>query len=101
MGIQVLYGVHVDSIKDPFISVVSEVGDAFKTAGVPGRFLVDVFPALKYIPSWMPGAGFQRWADHYRAASRRILDEPFEYVWGLHVRAVHTLFFARIDFTGL
>jgi hypothetical protein len=93
MGIQVVYGVHVNSIDDPFICDASEVGDALNTAGIPGRFLVDVFSALKYIPRWMPGAGFQRWADHYRAASRKVLDEPFEYVWSLHVS--RTIYFDR------
>lgn len=26
----------------------------------PGRFLVETFPFLRYVPEWFPGAGFQR-----------------------------------------
>ncbi|KAF9526837.1 cytochrome P450 [Crepidotus variabilis] len=32
---------------------------AINKAGIPGKFLADVMPMLKYVPEWMPGAGFQ------------------------------------------
>ena len=27
---------------------------------IPGAFLVDIIPILKYVPEWFPGARFQR-----------------------------------------
>lgn len=42
-------------------------------AMVPGRFLVETISWLKYIPGWVPGAGFQRkakaWNESYQKAS--------------------------------
>ncbi|RXW14495.1 hypothetical protein EST38_g11359 [Candolleomyces aberdarensis] len=32
----------------------------FADAVVPGRYLVNIFPSLKHVPSWFPGAGFKR-----------------------------------------
>ena len=29
-------------------------------ATIPGRFLVNHLPILRYVPSWFPGAGFKR-----------------------------------------
>ena len=33
-----------------------EAGDAF----VPGRYWVEFFPFLRFVPAWVPGAGFQK-----------------------------------------
>ncbi|GJJ14351.1 hypothetical protein Clacol_008615 [Clathrus columnatus] len=37
----------------------------FSTAAVPGNFLANFFPALKYLPRWMPGAGFLKKAEEW------------------------------------
>ncbi|KAF6744930.1 cytochrome P450 [Ephemerocybe angulata] len=87
LGIAILYGVDVKSVHDPFISDALLIGDAFKAAGVPGKFLVETLPFLRYVPSWVPGAGFQRWASYYREASLRLLNNPFQFVWNRHKAA--------------
>lgn len=83
---QIVYGVEVKGMHDPFISDALEIAQAFKDAGVPGKFLVESLPFLKHLPAWLPGAGFQRWAEHYRQATRRAVDTPFESIWKAHVR---------------
>jgi hypothetical protein len=35
-------------------------------AGHPGAFLVDIFPIMKIIPKWFPGAGWKRKAAVWR-----------------------------------
>lgn len=35
---------------------------------------------MKYVPAWMPGAGFQRWARDAKAAFYKLTREPFEAV---------------------
>lgn len=45
---------------------------------IPGKFLVDVFPWLKYVPEWFPGAGFQRQGREWKALWRRFTDVMFE-----------------------
>lgn len=39
-----------------------------------GVYLVDVIPALKYIPAWFPGAGFKRHAAEWK----KLVDDMFE-----------------------
>ncbi|KAJ2911840.1 hypothetical protein MD484_g8575, partial [Candolleomyces efflorescens] len=77
LGIEIIYGVEFSKIDEAFIRDVLSLGKAFKLAAVPGRFWVENLPFLKYIPSWMPGAMFRRWAIEYREVSRRILNDPF------------------------
>jgi len=48
-------------------------------AVVPGTYLVDTFPILKYIPDWMPLARFKRVARDARQASIAMVEMPFEY----------------------
>ena len=38
------------------------------------RFLVDSFPFLKYIPEWMPGAGFKRKAREWSRISQALFE---------------------------
>ena len=50
----------------------------FSEAVVPGRFLVNLFPSLKHVPSWFPGAGFQRFLGNLARISFMTLYPPFE-----------------------
>lgn len=45
---------------------------------IPGRYLVNYFPILRYVPSWLPGAGFKK---HFRSMgemSYQTLHTPFQ-----------------------
>ncbi|KAJ7263551.1 cytochrome P450 [Mycena rebaudengoi] len=37
----------------------------------------DMFPALKYVPKWFPGAEFQRKAEEWRKLARAMVDVPY------------------------
>ena len=73
----ITYGLEVQSDNDPYVEVSENAVHAVQTAAVPGAFLVDLFPALKYIPEWMPGAGFQKWARQGRECFRKAIEVPF------------------------
>lgn len=45
--------------------------ETFTKVTTPGAFIVDVFPLLRYLPEWFPGAGFRRSA---RIWKRELLD---------------------------
>ncbi|KAJ2926936.1 hypothetical protein H1R20_g10147, partial [Candolleomyces eurysporus] len=75
----IAYGFDPKSKDDPYISTALEVNYAFQTAILPGAFLVDRIPLLKYVPGWMPGAGFKRWAEYYRQATYSAQDRPFNF----------------------
>jgi len=52
------------------------------TALVPGKFLADAIPILRYIPDWFPGAGFKALAKEARDKYEISLDGPMEHVKG-------------------
>ncbi|KAJ7063526.1 cytochrome P450 [Mycena amicta] len=73
----IAYGIDVKATDDPYVSLANQAVDGLVTAIVPGRFLVDSIPLLKYVPAWFPGAGFQRQASEWRALSRDMLEKPY------------------------
>ncbi|KAI0060162.1 cytochrome P450 [Artomyces pyxidatus] len=77
---KIAYGHTVKSVDELYVRLAEEAGIDTVTAVSPGAMLVDFFPVLKYIPSWMPGAGFKRHALGTRAKVRRMLDAPFQMV---------------------
>ena len=74
------YGITVQESDDPYISIAEEAFEGIAEAGIPGAFLVDIFPILKYVPSWFPGAGFQKKAAHWREAINTMAEKPFLHV---------------------
>ena len=74
------YGIAVQESDDPYISIAEEVLNGVAEAGIPGTFLVDLFPILKYVPSWFPGAGFQKKAARWRELGDRMAEKPFRHV---------------------
>ena len=77
---KIVYGVDVQESDDPYISMAEEVLNGLAEAGIPGAFWVDIFPALKYVPSWFPGAGFQKKAARWREAINIMAENPFRHV---------------------
>ncbi|KDR79209.1 hypothetical protein GALMADRAFT_137092 [Galerina marginata CBS 339.88] len=76
----VAYGISVKESDDPYISNAEGALMGLAEAGVPGTFLVDLIPILKYVPTWFPGAGFQRKAARWRAMNADVAEKPFKYV---------------------
>ena len=84
------YGIAVQESDDPYILIAEETMSGISDAGIPGAFLVDMFPALKYVPSWFPGAGFQKKAARWREVTNTMAEKPFRYV---QEQLVQVLFF--------
>jgi hypothetical protein len=72
----IAYGIHVLPENDPYISAADK-GVAIMVANKTSAFLVDAIPVLKYLPSWVPGAGFKRFAWESRKLSNEVLESPF------------------------
>ncbi|KAJ6571315.1 cytochrome P450 [Mycena capillaripes] len=73
----VAYGIDVLPSEDPYVSLAYEAVETLSNAGVPGKYLVDSLPILKYVPSWFPGASFKRDAEEWKKLSQRLADMPF------------------------
>ena len=74
------YGISVQESDDPYISIAEEALNGAAQAGIPGAFWVDFLPLLKYVPSWFPGAGFQKKAARWRRAINAMTENPFSHV---------------------
>ena len=74
------YGIAVQESDDPYISIAEEAINGASGASIPGAFWVDLFPILKYIPSWFPGAGFQKKAAGWRESINTMAEKPFRHV---------------------
>ena len=74
------YGIAVEESDDPYISIAEEVLNGISEVAIPGSFLVDLFPILKYVPSWLPGAGFQKKAARWKEGIHIMADKPFCHV---------------------
>ncbi|KIP07825.1 hypothetical protein PHLGIDRAFT_29862 [Phlebiopsis gigantea 11061_1 CR5-6] len=80
LSLSIAYGIETQEENDPYIMHAERTLEAANAAMVPGAFLVDVFPALKYIPEWMPGASFKTKARIWKYSSLWTLNTPWEVV---------------------
>ena len=63
-----------------YIRMSGEVMSGISHAQVPGNFWVEFLPFLRYIPSWVPGAGFKRFIEKHTKLTKQMLDIPFDTV---------------------
>ncbi|PPQ99410.1 hypothetical protein CVT24_005397 [Panaeolus cyanescens] len=76
-----VYGVQIeDSDKDPHVDTIAAALGGLAKAGVPGSYLVDHIPILKYYPGWLPGGGFQKDGAEGREATERYAVQTFNQV---------------------
>jgi len=76
--ISVTYGIDVLPKNDPYIATAENAIQPLFVAAIPGTFLVDTFPWLKYVPDWMPFAGFKRKAKEWRKLAMAMVENPYK-----------------------
>ncbi|GJJ11026.1 hypothetical protein Clacol_005257 [Clathrus columnatus] len=95
--IEVTYGIQTKSEEDPFIVLSETTMQRVVEVGIPGTFLVDLFPICKrfsefpnedlanswnylvrYIPLWFPGANFLRESYQIRRNVTEMLNRPVD-----------------------
>lgn len=82
---------------DPLVDLAHVANSQLSMATAPGIYYVDFVPlskllarssmskdtntfTVKYIPSWLPGAGFKRKAKKYAVVLRDLVETPHNYV---------------------
>ncbi|KAJ8521448.1 hypothetical protein ONZ45_g1855 [Pleurotus djamor] len=75
--LNISYGHQVSEKGDEYVALADRALTGLQTAGLFGTYLVDYVPALKYVPAWMPGAGFQRQAREWRRHTVEMATQPF------------------------
>ncbi|KAJ8468347.1 hypothetical protein ONZ45_g17274 [Pleurotus djamor] len=78
--IEICYGHHVADQGDEYVTLADEALAGVNRCAIFGSYMVDYIPWLKYVPSWMPGAGFKREAKQSRHLSQKMLNYPFDMV---------------------
>ena len=71
------YCIYIQPYDDPYIKIAEEAVAATIEHLIPGAFLVDAIPILKYVPEWFPGAKFQSKAAMMREQATRIRNATF------------------------
>ncbi|KAJ7444839.1 cytochrome P450 [Mycena latifolia] len=78
--LRLTYGYTVQPEHDPIVALVNSVMDEFSASSAPGAFMVDLLPMLKYVPAWVPGAGFQHKAKEWGNHLSEMIERPFQLV---------------------
>jgi len=76
----VVYGHRVTSSSDETLVLAENCVNilANEIASGGGLWPVDIFPALKHLPEWMPGAGFKRKAAVWKAKMLEFVNKPYD-----------------------
>ncbi|KAI0352615.1 CyP450 monooxygenase [Trametes cingulata] len=77
--LKVLYDIDVKDEDDEHIKMMEAAFEAIKLA-TPGQFAVELFPFLRHVPPWFPGAGFQKLFAACKAANDHLKHVPFDEV---------------------
>ncbi|KAH7253445.1 cytochrome P450 [Fusarium solani] len=79
--LKIAYGYTAEPFKDDvLVSMAGDAMDKFARAGVPGAFMVDMMPFLRYLPDWVPGTGWKRTARQWEAELHNVTEKPYAFV---------------------
>lgn len=78
--LKVVYDYNIQPFEnDPLVDLVDEAMEQFSEATIPGRWMVDIFPFLEHVPSWVPGTGFQNTAAAWKKTLMDVANIPYDY----------------------
>jgi hypothetical protein len=92
--LKIAYGWTVTSNEDPLVSRMKKAFRISEEMVQPGKWLVEIFPLLRFVPAWMPGAGFKRKAIKARQHLAGMEGVPFK--WAKE-QIVRDSFFTDLD----
>ena len=75
---RISYGIELQQANDKYFAMIKRLAEVGETVAVPGRFLVEALPWLRFVPGWLPGAEFKR----YAAAAKRDILHTVDYLFG-------------------
>ena len=76
---KITYDLDVD-IDSDYLFLVGKALEYLSPTRVPGAFWVEFLPFLRYIPPWVPGAHFKKWAERCTPVVNRMVDQAFDSV---------------------
>ncbi|KAF5367916.1 hypothetical protein D9758_004438 [Tetrapyrgos nigripes] len=80
LALRITFGYNARTHNDKFITALKTYMHAFSLSASPNKFMVNHFPILRYVPEWLPGAGFKKVARRWAPLYGLYQDPPFEFV---------------------
>ncbi|KIM56981.1 hypothetical protein SCLCIDRAFT_192356 [Scleroderma citrinum Foug A] len=77
--LRITYGYKTVERDDPLVDLGHLSNSQLSLSTLPGGYFVDILPIMKYIPSWLPGAGFRMKSKQYAAVTRDSVEIPYDY----------------------
>ncbi|KAK7453206.1 hypothetical protein VKT23_011886 [Stygiomarasmius scandens] len=77
--LDIVYGYSVKGNNDPLVVRAEETMDHFSQATTPGAYMVEIIPAMRFIPEWLPGGRFKKIAREWGLHLRGTVEMPFEF----------------------
>ncbi|KAI1202017.1 cytochrome protein [Nemania serpens] len=78
--LKIVYGYTVDPHEpDPLVQVVDAAMARFGQVFAVGAWLVDIIPALLYVPEWVPGTGWKQVAKNWGAEIITAVETPLKF----------------------
>ncbi|KAI1792474.1 cytochrome P450 [Ganoderma leucocontextum] len=75
--LKVVYGVGLTDDHDKYAAAFNVSAEGIAQGLVPGKYIVDLLPFLKYVPKWVPGFAWQADFERWRAAVHSVRNVPF------------------------
>ncbi|KAL5635220.1 hypothetical protein ACGC1H_003047 [Rhizoctonia solani] len=72
-----LYGYEVASSNDPLVTRTQKLFSYLTYALISSNYLVNLIPALRYVPAWFPGAGWKQEVLKWRKEKDSLIDELY------------------------
>ncbi|EEB99501.1 hypothetical protein MPER_00810, partial [Moniliophthora perniciosa FA553] len=82
----VVYGHDIASTNDYFVELAERVIGVIISLGKPSAAIVNIFPFMRHLPSWLPGCGFQ----HILRQSRMWIDDMVEKPYALAIDRINS-----------
>ncbi|KAJ6454682.1 cytochrome P450 [Mycena sanguinolenta] len=75
------YGIDILPENGPYVDIAEKALHAMACTGIRGSYLVDSLPFLKYVPEFLPGAGFKRQAREWFAIVDAMPNVPYDFCY--------------------
>ncbi|RPD74228.1 cytochrome P450 [Lentinus tigrinus ALCF2SS1-7] len=72
-----MYGIDITPEDPKYVSLLHDALEGPTEGFMAGSFLVENIPLLRYVPAWVPGAGFQKKFARWRRLVGDLLNLPF------------------------
>ncbi|OBZ67621.1 O-methylsterigmatocystin oxidoreductase [Grifola frondosa] len=93
--LKMVYGIELAEDDTEYTATTESALEGVIEGLVPGRFWVEFFPFLRHIPSWVPGAGFQKKLATWRADAHAMRDVPYAIAKHAHNEGIASPSIAR------